>query len=111
MIAAIITPAPISASIGPLSIRMRESGGRSAAREPRAGHAQDASPSAIKTASGGTAVSTYGINFALAHEKATIVTLAATTQNRRAGFRAAERQVRNGTSNDHGSSPIARTGR
>src|ERR1700674_1431244 len=57
-IAAIITPAPISASIGPLSINMRESGDRSAAREPVAGHAQETRPSAIKTTSGGTAGST-----------------------------------------------------
>src|SRR5579862_1175492 len=68
-IAAKITPAPSSAIIGPLSISIRESGGRIAAREPALGHAHDASPSAINTAIGGTAGRMYGISFALAHEK------------------------------------------
>ena len=110
-IAATITPAPNSASIGPLSMSMRESGGRIAARESAAGHAHDTSPSAISTASGGTAGRMYGISFALAHEKATTVTPAATRQKLRAGLRGRSRQVRNGTSNDHGSSPTASTGR
>src|SRR5208337_4582115 len=108
--AATIMPAPNSASIGPLSRRIRESGGRRAAGEPAAGHAHDTSPSAISTAMGGTAGRMYGISFALAHEKATMVTPAAITQKLRAGLRAVSRQVRNGTSSDHGSSPIASTG-
>src|SRR5208282_5193020 len=109
-IAATITPAPNRASIGPASRSIRESGGRSLTRESAAGHAHDTSPSAISTASGGTAGRMYGISFALAHEKATTVTAAAVMQKLRAGLRGAARQVRNGTSNDHGSSPIASTG-
>src|SRR5271166_257115 len=104
------TPAPNSASIGPLSISIRESGTRSAARESGVGQANDTSPSAISTASGGTAGRMYGINFALAHENANRVTPAAITHKLRAGLRAAARQVRNGTSSDHGSSPTASTG-
>src|SRR5208282_4133766 len=110
-IAATITPAPNSASIGPLSMSIRESGDRIAARESAAGHAHDTSPSAISTASGGTAGRMYGISFALAHEKAATVRPAATMQKLRAGLRGGSRQVRNGTSNDHGSSPTASTGR
>src|SRR5580692_1655516 len=109
-IAATITPAPSSASIGPLSTSIRESGGLRAARESAAGHAHATSPSAISTASGGTAGRIYGISFALAHEKATSVTPAATRQKLRAGLLGASRQVRNGTSNVHGSSPMASTG-
>src|SRR5271156_1754141 len=93
-IAATITPAPNSASIGPLSMSIRESGGRRAARESADGHAHATRPSAISTASGGTAGRIYGISFALAHEKATSVTLAATRQKLRAGLRAASRQGR-----------------
>src|SRR5271168_2084260 len=109
-IAATIAPAPNSASIGPLSRSIRESGGRGLAPESAAGHAHDTSPSAISTAIGGTAGRMYGISFALAHEKATTVTPAATMQKLRAGFRGAARQVSIGTSNDHGSSPTASTG-
>src|SRR5208282_2631893 len=72
-IAATIRPAPNSASIGPLSTSIRESGGRVAARASAAGHAHETSPSAISTAIGGTARRTYGISFALAHEKAVTV--------------------------------------
>src|SRR5208337_2929059 len=100
-IAATITPAPNSASIGPLSTSIRESGGRVAARASGAGHAHDTSPSAISTASGGTAGRMYGISFALAHEKAATVKPAATRQKLRAGLRGESRQVRSGTSNDH----------
>src|SRR5271154_6074748 len=110
-IAAIITPMPNSASSGPLSIRMRESGGRRAAREPAAGHAHETRPSAINTAIGGIAGRMYGISFALAQENAITVTPAATRQKLRAGLRAASRQVRNGTSNVHGNSPTASTGK
>src|ERR1019366_2424898 len=110
-IAATITPAPNSTSIGPLSMSIRESGDAIAARESAAGHSHDTSPSAISTAKGGAAGRMYGISFALAHEKATTVTPAATRQKLRAGLRGAARQVRNGTSNDHGSSPTASTGR
>ena len=65
---------------------IRESGGRRAARESAAGHAHDISPSAISTASGGTAGRMYGISFALAHEKATSVTPAATRQKAARGI-------------------------
>src|ERR1035437_4728372 len=70
-IAATITPAPNTASIGPLSMSIRESGGAIAARESARGHAHDTSPSAISTARGGTDGRMYGISFALAHEAAT----------------------------------------